>query len=196
MNEPHPTDEAAVDLIRAGDPRGVEVLYDRYSRVVYSMALKIVGSAQLAEEITQEVFLKVWRQASGYDRSRGKFMSWLLGITHNLAVDELRRASVRPQAVYAEVDRADPVTQIADSSPTPDEVALGGVTRSAVREALGALPAEQRQALELAYFGGLTQAEIANQTGIPLGTIKTRMRLGLQYLRADAALSSLWSDTS
>ena len=165
-----------------GDARALEVLYDRYSRVVFSFGLRIVGDPQLAEELLQEVFFRAWQQGGSFRSNKGSFITWLLSITHNMAIDEVRKRRRRPQ----KADSEDPETVLAavpDSGPdVEDEVWLGAL-RDTIEGAMASLPPAQRQAIEMAYFRGLTQREIAEQLGEPLGTIKTRMRLGMQKLR-------------
>ena len=184
---PHLVELSDADLIgRAaeGDARALEVLYDRYSRVVFSFALRIVGDRQLAEELLQEVFFRAWQQGGAFNAGRGTFITWLLSITHNMAIDEVRKRQRRPQ----KADSEEPETILAAMADTSsgadveDEVWLGAL-RETITGALDALPAPQREAIELAYYQGLTQREIAEQLGEPLGTIKTRMRLGIQKLR-------------
>jgi RNA polymerase sigma-70 factor (ECF subfamily) len=186
------SDAEVISLIASGDTRALEVLYDRYSRVVYSFAVRIVSDAELAEEVLQEVFFRVWQQGSAFTSSRGSLITWLLSITHNLAIDEVRKRNRRPQ----KADSEDPelvLGGVADTSADADveeEVWLSGV-RTAINSALARLPAEQRDVIELAYFRGMTQREIAEVLGQPLGTIKTRMRLGLQKLREQLGDSEL-----
>src|SRR5918999_1743437 len=174
-----------VDLIgRAaeGDARALEVLYDRYARVVYSFALRIVGDQQVAEELLQEVFFRAWQQGSSFRASRGTFITWLLSITHNMAIDEVRKRRRRPQ----KSENDDPEAALAgvpDTGPDIEEEVWLGTLRETISAAMDTLPPAQREAIELAYFRGLTQREIAEQLGEPLGTIKTRMRLGMQKLR-------------
>lgn len=184
------TDAELIELVANGDARALEVLYDRYSRIVYSFALRIVGDPQLAEEILQEVFFRVWQQGSGFQSNRGSLVTWLLSITHNLAIDEVRKRNRRPQ----KADSEDPelvLSAMADeSTDIEQEVWLSGV-RTAIVEALNRVPKEQRDVIELAYFRGLTQREIAESLGQPLGTVKTRMRLGLQKLREQLGNSEL-----
>ncbi|CAN5632336.1 sigma-70 family RNA polymerase sigma factor [soil metagenome] len=176
------SDAEVIALIAARDTRALEVLYDRYSRVVYSFSLRIVADPQLAEEILQEVFFRVWQQGAGFQSTRGSLITWLLSITHNLSIDEVRKRNRRPKRA----DSADPelvLSSIADEGISiDDEVWLSGV-RSAIKAALRQLPREQADVIELAYFRGLTQREIAEALKQPLGTVKTRMRLGLQKLR-------------
>ena len=165
-----------------GDAHALEVLYDRYSRVVFSFGLRIVGDPQLAEELLQEVFFRAWQQGGSFRSSKGSFITWLLSITHNMAIDEVRKRRRRPQ----KADSEDPELMLASVPDTglnvEDEVWLGAL-RETIDGAMATLPTAQREAIELAYFRGLTQREIAEQLGEPLGTIKTRMRLGMQKLR-------------
>jgi RNA polymerase sigma-70 factor (ECF subfamily) len=175
-------DEAQLARVAAGDSRALEALYDRYSRVVYSAALRILGLPELAEEVVQETFWRVWRRSGTFQPGRGQVSSWILGIAHNLAIDELRRQRARPSPVYDEEDR--PVLRdIEDSSMDVAGAAIDAEQRRLISAALNQIPAEQREALELAYFGGLSQSEIAARLQNPLGTVKTRIRLGLQKLR-------------
>jgi RNA polymerase sigma-70 factor (ECF subfamily) len=176
------SDAEVIALIAARDSRALEVLYDRYSRVVYSFSLRIVADPQLAEEILQEVFFRVWQQGAGFQSTRGSLITWLLSITHNLSIDEVRKRNRRPKRA----DSEDPelvLSSIADEGISiEDEVWISGV-RTAISAALLQLPKDQADVIELAYFRGLTQREIAETLKQPLGTVKTRMRLGLQKLR-------------
>ena len=177
-------DAELVGRAAAGEAGALEVLYDRYARVVFAFALRIVGDRQLAEELLQEAFLRAWQQAAAFRPGRGSFVTWLLSITHNLAIDEVRRRRRRPQRAEGE-EPAAALAAVADAGPGADvegEVWLGAL-RGAIAAALDGLPAARREVIELAYFGGLTQREIAARLGEPLGTVKTRMRLGLQKLR-------------
>ena len=176
-------DEAILAQIGQGDEHGLGVLYDRYARAVYSLMLRLVQNQQVAEELTQEVFLRVWQQAGTFQREKGRFSSWVFGIAHHLAIDELRRRKARPQQVYDNPELSRSLLEVTDGAPSPDELALGGIRREYIMEALAHLPASQREVLEMAYFGGLTQSQIADRKGEPVGTIKTRTRLGLQRLR-------------
>jgi RNA polymerase sigma-70 factor (ECF subfamily) len=135
-----------------------------------------------AEELTQEVFFRAWKQAAAYSSSRGSFVTWLLSITHNMAIDELRKRQRRPQRA----DLEDPVARLAmveDGDRSVEEHAWLRALREEVKEALDVLPDAQRHPIELAYFKGLTQREVAELLDVPLGTIKTRMRLGMRKLR-------------
>lgn len=175
-------DSDLVDAMAAGDVHAMEVLYDRYNRAVFSFALRMLGNREQAEELLQEVFIRAWRQARRFSERRGTFITWLLSITHNMAIDEIRRQNRRPR----KAESADPVLMMAnvrDENPSVEEQALLGDLRDVVKEAMARLPEAQRSALELAYFQGYTQREIAEHQDEPLGTIKTRMRLALKKLR-------------
>jgi len=172
-------DFALISLVARRDETALSTLYDRYSRLVFSLALRIVGERTLAEELTADAFINVWRAAASFADERGRFVAWLMSITRHRAIDELRRLNVRPEGSSVDLNEAVNTAQ-ADGV---DELVGVRRQRELVRTALAALPPPQREALELAYFGGLTQQEIANQIGQPLGTIKTRMRLGMQKLR-------------
>jgi RNA polymerase sigma-70 factor (ECF subfamily) len=184
------SDAELIELVANGEARALEVLYDRYSRVVYSFALRIVGDPQLAEEILQEVFFRVWQQGSGFQSNRGSLITWLLSITHNLAIDEVRKRNRRPQKADSEDPELVLGAMADEGTDIEQEVWLSGV-RTAIVEALDRVPKEQRVVIELAYFRGLTQREIAETLGQPLGTVKTRMRLGLQKLREQLGNSEL-----
>jgi len=177
-------DTELIGRAAGGDARALEVLYDRYSGVVFSFALRIVSERQLAEEILQEAFFRAWQQGGSFSAGRGSFITWLLSITHNLAIDEIRRRRRRPQKADSEEPEQilDSVADTGAGADVEGEVWLGAL-RDTMGRALAELPPAQREALEMAYFRGLTQREIAEALGEPLGTIKTRMRLGLQKLR-------------
>jgi|SRR5579859_412770 len=176
-------DESLTKRVAEGDAIALEKLYDRYGQPVYSLALRIVRDPETAEELTQEVFVRLWRYAATYDSSRGRFSGWLLGIAHNLSLNEVRRWQSRPQKAElptGDDERAyDPVDESADSA----EAAWLNIRREAIIDALKQLPEAQRRAIELAFFGGLTHLEIANLLGDPLGTIKSRIRIGMQRLK-------------
>ena len=174
-------DDRLLAQIAAGDRQAFETLYDRYAAIVFGLALRMLGDRSSAEEAVQEIFWRVWQRLGSFDRSRA-FAPWLFGIAHNYCIDELRRRKVRPQPVY-EDDEHPVLSGIPDESDVGD-AAIQAEQQRTVRAAIDQLPDEQRQALLLAYYGGLTQQEIAARLGNPLGTVKTRMRLGLQKLRA------------
>jgi len=162
-----------VSAIRSGDEQAMGQLYERYSAIVYSVALRILGDTGAAEDILQEVFMQLWRSPDTFDATRGSLPGWLAVITRNRAIDSLRRR--RPES-----DITDVVVSI-----EPDLVGSTEMNRALekIRGALGQMPAAQRSALEMAFFEGLTHTEIAEKTGEPLGTIKTRIRAGLLTLR-------------
>jgi len=171
-------DQAALERMARGDQAGLAEMYDRHGRLVYSLALRIVRDRGDAEDVTQDVFVQAWRQASRFDTTRGNVAAWLLTMARSRAIDLIRRRRVRPQP-----GADDMVMETKDASPAPD-VQFEWVQRAEViQEAMGALPLLQRLAIELAFFEGLTQAEIAEQLEVPLGTVKTRIRQGLLKLR-------------
>jgi len=176
------SDVELVTLVTEKNPAALEVLYKRYSRIVYSFGLRIVGDPQIAEELLQEVFFRTWRQGALFRSSRGAFVTWLLSITHNMAIDELRKRNRRPQKADSEEPEA-LLAAMADTSQDVEEEVWLSSLRSTISEAMQMLPSAQRITIEMAYFQGLTQREIAERLGEPLGTIKTRMRLGIQKLR-------------
>ncbi len=168
-------DETLLARIARGDVPSFEMLYDHYSGAVYAMALGILRDAQAAQEVTQEVFLGIWRGAQEYDARRGSARSWILSLAHHKSVDAVRRQRVRGTSPL-------PETLINDSDPA--EEAMLRVEGATVRHALRALSDVQRAVVALAYYGGYTQQEIAERLRVPLGTVKTRMRDGLLRLRA------------
>ena len=167
------TDFALVSAIRSRNEAAVAQLYDRYSAIVYSVALRVLGDTAAAEDILQEVFLQLWRNPDVFDSKRGCLAAWLAVITRNRAIDMLRKR--RPE------------TEITDLVISTESDLFQGVelerTIEKVRVAMGHMPASQRSALEMSFFQGLTHGEIAERTGEPLGTIKTRIRSGLLLLR-------------
>jgi RNA polymerase sigma-70 factor (ECF subfamily) len=176
-------DEVIIDGIRRGDGRAVAALYDRYGSLVFSLGLRMLGNREAAEELVQEAFLRAWRQIATYQPSLGRVSNWLLGIARNLAIDEMRRRGARPQTVSND-ESDDQITQLAASrDEDPAEQVQASARSAEIRRALDALPPAQREVMELAYYGGLTQSEIAARLGDPLGTVKTRMRLATQKLR-------------
>lgn len=171
-------------LAASGDGRALEELYDRYARAVMSLALRMLSETAAAEELTQEVFFRAWKQARAYDPSRGTFVTWLLSITHNMAIDELRKRQRRPQRADLE-DPAETLAAVEDGERSVEELAWLGALRDEVAGALRCLPEAQRLPIELAYYRGLSQREVALELDVPLGTIKTRMRLGMRKLREE-----------
>jgi RNA polymerase sigma-70 factor (ECF subfamily) len=178
MNYNGVEDAEIILQIRAGEPRAMSILYDRYAQLVFSLALKILGDQPAAEEVVQEVFVKVWRRAADYDVGRAKFVSWLAQIAHNQAIDHLRQRRAHP----ASHDDAS-LEEAVDSSPTPFDVAVQSLEHRRIAAALDKIPPEERRVIELAYFGGLSHQEIATKLSQPLGTVKTRMRRGMHNLK-------------
>lgn len=176
-------DERLVQRVASGDALALEQLYDRYGKAVYSLALRIVRDPETAEELTQEVFVRLWRYASTFDATRGRFAGWLLGIAHNLALNEVRRWQSRPQKAELPATDDERTYDLIDESADSAEAAWQNIRRQAIVAALQQLPAPQRQAIELAFFGGFTHLEIATKLGDPLGTIKSRIRIGMQRLK-------------
>jgi RNA polymerase sigma-70 factor (ECF subfamily) len=185
------TDTELVRLVSLGDIAALEALYSRYARVVYSFAIRIVRDSQLTEEIVQEVFVRTWRQADRFQHTRGNFASWLLSITHNLAIDEIRKRQRRPQRSEL-VDVSDALYGLVDEATNVEEAVEASDLRRRVSVAMASLPEPQRVAIELAFFEGLSQREISAQLEVPLGTIKTRMRLGLKKLKSELDGESMW----
>ncbi len=178
------TEQNDLDLLQGiidGRSEALGELYDRYGRLVYSLAYAIVGEDGQAEEITQDVFVQVWNKAAQYQVERGRLVTWLASIARHGAIDRLRRLSVRPESRQVSYD-ADNAPELPDESLLEGEVDLD-LERQALRAAMRDLPTEQQEALALAYFKGYTQREIADHTGEALGTIKTRIRLGMKKLR-------------
>ena len=173
-------DEDLMQLVAGGDPRAFETIYERHSTAVFSLAYRICGARGTAEEIAQEAFLAIWRSGASYDRTRGSVRTWLLGIVHNRAIDALRRAAAQERR-RAGNERA--AEGLEASERTEVEAARRETARS-VRTLLRELPGDQRRVVELAYFGGFTHEEIARMLDEPLGTVKGRMRLALEKLRA------------
>jgi RNA polymerase sigma factor (sigma-70 family) len=171
----HLSDEALVALVARADDEALAELYDRFGAVAYGVALRVVRDAALAEDVVQEAFLAAWRSAGRFVAERGKARTWLLTLVHRRSVDLVRREEPR---------RAEPLrTQPDAGGRTADEEAWLRLERTRVQEALRRLPDQQREAIELAYYGGFTQSELADRLGEPIGTIKSRMFTGLGRLR-------------
>jgi RNA polymerase sigma-70 factor (ECF subfamily) len=172
-------DEDLMALVLAGEMPAFEVIYDRHCGVAFSLAYRICGTRSSAEEVVQEAFLALWRNGERYDRARGSVRTWVLGIVHNRAIDSLRRSVVHDRRRASDEGIAE---RLEAPERTDVEVAHRDEARE-VRAALQQLPAEQSRVIELAYFGGFTHTEIAEMLDAPVGTIKGRMRLGLEKLR-------------
>jgi RNA polymerase sigma-70 factor (ECF subfamily) len=173
-------DRAALARVAAGELEALEILYDRYRAMAYAIALRITGDRTAAEDVLQEAFLGAWRHAERYVDGRGSVKTWLLSIVHHRAIDAVRRRRPTSELPEPEAPGAPPAALV-----LPDVFAevAGRLDADAVRRALATLPDLQREAIELAYFGGLSQSEVATRTGAPLGTVKSRMRLGLLSMR-------------
>jgi len=172
-------DEDVMQLVRRGDARAFEIVYERHSAAAFSLAYRMMGTRSGAEDVTQDAFLSLWRSGARYDRARGSVRTWVLGIVHHRAIDALRRATVhdRRRAGDEGIEERFEATERTDVEAARREEA--GV----VRGALETLPSDQCQVIELAYFGGFTHTEIADMLETPVGTVKGRMRLGLKKLR-------------
>lgn len=173
-------DQTLIRLIVRADSDALSELYDRYSRLVFSLAVNSVGDRATAEEITLDVFTRVWQKASTYRAEQAKVSTWLTSITRYRAIDELRRRDARPE--HASLAWADVAPDGMPRVDGPEEVAQRSLQRQWVRDAVATLPEEQRQALALAYFRGYSHREIAETLDQPLGTVKTRIRLAMQKL--------------
>ncbi len=172
-------DQAAVARMSRGDSSGLDELYRRHGTSVYSLALRVVGNPADAEDVSQEVFAQVWRAAQQYDRTRGAVAAWLLVIARTRALDRVRRRRTSPAPSLDE----SVLDNIPSPGPSVELIAATGQQAMLARAALEHLSVDQRTAVELAYFEGLTHREIAERTSTPLGTIKTRIRTALQQLR-------------
>jgi RNA polymerase sigma factor (sigma-70 family) len=190
VREPDPIEAQLLQRVTEGDQDALGAIYDRYSRPAFSLARRICADDGIAEDVVQEVFLTFWRDPRRFDPARGSFATWLLTLVHHKSVDAVRREStIRRRTVPAAEDGEE---WSAPPGPGADQDAIGAVVAGQVRDALGRLPAEQRQALALAYYGGYTQREVAALTGVPLGTVKSRMFTGVQRLKS--VLGPLFAD--
>ena len=181
-------DDELMQRLCARDLGAFEHLYDRYGDLVYSVVLRVVADTYVAEDVTQDVFLRLWRKPEQFDAARGKLVTWLLSIARNRSIDERRSHGRRLR--HEALPPTSEEEEVLPSGDERDDPALATVVaddRRAVRRALEVLPPEQKLAIHLAYFGGLTQQEIANKLGQPLGTVKTRIRLGMQKMRSALA---------
>jgi RNA polymerase sigma-70 factor, ECF subfamily len=168
-----------MELVEEGEARAFEVIFDRHASAAFSMAYRMCGRRVVAEEVVQEAFVSLWRSGARYDRARGSVRSWVLGVVHNRAIDVFRRQSVRDSRDVHDDTIAD---RMAAADRTDTEVERREDARR-IRTALDELPADQRQVIELAYFGGFTHTQISEMLKLPAGTVKGRMRLGLTKMR-------------
>ena len=177
-------DEELMPLIGAKDATAFEVFYDRHGGAAYSLAYRIVGEASAAEDVAQEAFISIWRSGARYDPTRGSVRSWMLGIVRNRAIDVLRsKAGRAPKLDFDD----ESVLEQRQAAELTEVEALQRETAREVRGVLEELPGDQSKVIELAYFGGFSHSEIARMLGVPLGTVKGRMRLGLEKIRGQLA---------
>jgi RNA polymerase sigma-70 factor (ECF subfamily) len=172
-------DEDLMQLVSESEPAAFEIVYERHANAAFSLAYRMCGTRPLAEDVVQEAFVSMWRSGGRYDRRRGSVRTWLLGIVHNRAIDALRRNVVHDRRRASDEGLEE---RFAAPERTESEVARREDARE-IREALRTLPDEQSRVIELAYYGGFTHTEIAEMLDAPIGTIKGRMRLGLEKLR-------------
>ncbi|HEU5034781.1 MAG TPA: sigma-70 family RNA polymerase sigma factor [Mycobacteriales bacterium] len=171
-------DAALLAQVGQGDEAALEALYQRYGGACFALARRILDDHQLAEDVVQQVFLAMW-QGTGYDPRRGAVSTWLLSVTHHKAVDAVRREGNRRKRLASE----QALLEVAAAGPGPEDEAWARLRAERTREALRTLPAEQREVLLLAYYGGYTQREIADMTGLPLGTVKSRTLTAMRRMR-------------
>jgi RNA polymerase sigma-70 factor, ECF subfamily len=172
-------DEDLMDHVRNGDAAAFGIVYDRHGAAAYSLAYRMVGRRNQAEDVVQEAFLSVWRASARYDSARGSVRTWVLGIVHNRAIDALRRSTVHDSRRASD----EGIEERFEAPERTDAEAARRSEATDVRAALGVLPPDQLKVIELAYFGGFTHSEIAEMLDTPLGTVKGRMRLALEKLR-------------
>ena len=173
-------DEELMHLVKEGDSDAFELLYDRHGTAAFSLAYRILGQRGSAEEATQEAFISIWRSRERYDSVRGSVRTWILSIVHRRAIDGLRRAAARPRV--ADVVAED-VTERLEATERTDVEAVRRDESRTIRAVIRSLPPDQSRVIQLAYFGGFTHTEIAGMLDAPVGTVKGRMRLGLQKMR-------------
>jgi RNA polymerase sigma-70 factor (ECF subfamily) len=176
-------DEDLMAMVREGEVRAFDVIFDRHAGAAYSLAYRMCGRQALAEDVVQEAFVSLWRSGARYDRARGSVRSWVLSVVHNRAIDAFRKEAAKS----ARDVRDEGLAERMESNVRTDREAERRDDARQVRTALDELPSEQRQVIELAYFGGFTHTEIADMLNLPTGTVKGRMRLGLSKLRVTLA---------
>lgn len=187
MAEEIPSDETLLEHLQRRDVRALEHLYDRHGRLAYGLAYRILNDATAAEDVVQEAFLNIWRQAPSYDPRRGVVRTWLLSIVHHRAIDFLRGRANRHGDIQIDL--------VEHSLAAPDiwQTVAANVERDTIRQAVAALPPEQQRTIELAYFVGYSQPEIAAAMGVPLSTVKGRMRMAMQKLRSLLHGAGAWA---
>ena len=178
-------DEDLMHLVARAEPAAFEVVYERHSGAAFSLAYRMVGNRGVAEDVVQEAFLNLWRSGARYDRARGSVRTWVLGIVHHRAIDALRRATVHDRRRTGD----EGIEERLEARERTDVEAARRLEARTVRDAMDTLPPEQCRVIELAYFGGFSHSEIAELLGAPIGTVKGRMRLGLEKLRNALASS-------
>ena len=177
-------DEEVMVLLRDGNPDAFEVIYDRHGGAAFSLAYRILGERGAAEDCIQEAFISIWRSGGKFDPTRGSVRSWTLSIVRNRAIDVLRsKAGKAPKMTFDD----DEIIESRPSEELTEEEAMRNETATEVRGALSQLPDDQSKVIQLAYFGGFSQSEIAGMLNVPLGTVKGRMRLGLEKIRGELA---------
>ncbi len=172
-------DEELMEFVARNDADAFEVVLERHANAAFSLAYRICGTRSVAEDVAQEAFLSLWRSGTRYDRTRGSVRTWALGIVHNRAVDALRRSGAQDRRRVSD----EGIEETLEAPESTEAQAIEHTTSREIRAALAELPADQRRVIELAYFGGFTHVEIASMLDTPVGTVKGRMRLGLQKLR-------------
>jgi RNA polymerase sigma-70 factor (ECF subfamily) len=172
-------DEEAMHLVQEGNPRAFELIYDRHGGAAFSLAYRMVGNRVTAEDITQEAFLSIWRSRLRYDQARGSVRTWVLGIVHNRAIDALRRSIVHDRRR----ETMEGIEERHEARERTDVEAARREEARSIRTALDTLPEDQRRTIELAYFVGFSHSQIADLLNEPIGTVKGRMRLGLEKMR-------------
>ena len=178
-------DEDLMQLVSRGDPRGFELVYERHNGAAFSLAYRMVGTRNQAEDVVQEAFLSIWRSGARYERTRGSVRTWVLGIVHHRAIDSLRRAVVHSKRRASD----EGIEERFEARDRTDVEVARREEAATIRTAMDTLPSEQCQVIELAYFGGFTHTEIASMLETPVGTVKGRMRLGLEKLRNQLSAS-------
>jgi len=173
-------DEELMERVAGCDADAFEVVLERHADAAFSLAYRICGRRSVAEDIAQESFLALWRSGERYDRARGSVRTWTLGIVHNRAIDALRRSGTHDRRRASD----EGIEETLEAPERTEDQAVESAVSSEIRGALGTLPSDQRKVIELAYFGGFTHTEIASMLDTPVGTVKGRMRLGLQKLRS------------
>jgi RNA polymerase sigma-70 factor, ECF subfamily len=176
-------DQSIIRLVAQAQPEAMSELYDRYARLVFSLALAILDDRETAEEVTQDVFMRIWEKADSYRPEQARVNTWLTVITRNRSIDRLRQRGKREERFRESWDEASIDGQVRGAERLPEEQVSTNIRAERLRDAIASLPEEQKEALALAYLQGLSHSHIAELLGMPLGTVKTRIRLGMQKLR-------------